>query len=285
VSRWFPEQLHIELAPDQVVVERRTMALSLTGLRPRRQQRQVLATGAAAGRGAWTGALRGLATALAEQGGGRCAVTVILANSLVRYALVPRSDLLNVEQEAAVLQHCFNEIYGPASEHWALRISAAPGLPLQVASGVDRALLAELRSLFPDDRLRLRSVQPRLMAVCNAHRAALGSRLGTAPAWLLLVEPGNLCLGLIAAGGLARLRGMRCGSDWATELPWVLEREACLAELEEAPGEVLLWQRDGAASPVPDTGALRLRRLLDPQPGPLPAEVAGSEEQLAVAGR
>jgi hypothetical protein len=259
-----------------VVLEHHVVALGLGGLRTRLQQRQVLATGSEAGRGSWREALQVLAAALGEAGSGPCVATAILANSLVRYVLVPGSNLLNPDQAAAVLRHCFQETFGEAAEQWALRISEAPGVPLQVACGIDQELLESLRALFPDRRRRLRSIQPRLMAVCNQHRAALGA----GPAWLLLVEPGHLCLGLIAAGSLVRLRNLRGGDDWAGTLPELLDREACLAELEAAPGELLLWLRDRPVPTVAPDGALRLRLLEDP----LPLEPAAGGGTLAMAG-
>lgn len=275
MSRWFPDRLLVTLAPDQVALEHHAVAPGLGGLRTRLRQRQVLATGSEAGRGAWQGALKVLATALAEHDSGHSTVTVILANNFVRYVLVPRSGLLNQDQAAAVLRHCFDETFGEAAGSWELRVSDAPGMPLQAACGIDRELLDSLRALFPHRQRRLQSIQPRLMAVCNQHRAALGA----GPAWLLLVEPGNLCLGLIAGGGLARLRSLRSGEDWATTLPALLARETCLAELDEAPGELRLWLRDRPAPRLPEIG-VRLQLLEDP----LPPEATAGGGTLAMAG-
>ena len=276
MSRWFPDALQIALAPDQVVVEDLATGWHRLGPKPRILRRQVLPTVGEPGRMDWAGALRVLRRVLEAQDQRYCDVTVILANSFVRYALVPQSNLLSADQETSVLRHCFHEIYGAAAEHWELRLSAASGMPLQPATGVDCTLLDELRTLFPGDRLRLRSIQPRLMAVCNQHRAALSG----GPSWLLLAEPGTLCLGLIADGGLTRLRSMRSGHNWAAELPTVLEREACLAELDETPGDLLLWHRDGPLPDMLDAGSLRLHLLQDP----LPVETAAVSEDLAIAG-
>ena len=276
MSRWFPDSLSIALAPDQVVVERRPAGL-LGRARNRITRRENLAIGSNPLYKGWDKALEVLATVLDTQAGEPHAdVTVILANSLVRYALVPQSNRLSAEQESAVLQHCFHELYGDVVAGWELRLSAASGMDVQPASGVDRTLLEGLRSLISSKRLRLRSIQPRLMAVCNEHRAALGG----AKAWLLLVEPGNLCLGLIERGGLTRLRNLRCGENWAAELPWLLEREVCVAELDEAPGDVLLWHRDGAIPARLSAGSLRLHLLADRRP----IEADAGTDDLAMAG-
>jgi hypothetical protein len=267
----FPDTLRVAFAPDQVVIERRTIKWTLTGVERRLVQREILpVAGRDSGR-VWDEALRVLAAALEGQSGTHIAVTVILANSLVRYALVPQTGHLDPDEEASVLRHCFCEIYGDAAEQWQLRVSPINGRPLQPASGVDQALLASLRRLFTDRRFRLRSIQPRLMAVCSEHRVALGAD----SAWLLLFEPSNLCLGLIAEGRVARLRSLRIGADWAAELPWLLEREAILAELDEAPDDVLLWHRDGVVQTLPATGSLRMHPLQDLQ----------SAEAVAASGK
>ena len=276
MSRWFPDSLRITLATDQVVLEHRTIDLKLSGPVQRLVQRQVLATSCEPRRASWDVTLRVLAGALEAKHERHTIVTVIFGNSLVRYALVPKSNLLGAEEEAGVLRHYFQEIYGQAAEQWELRVSPVAGMPWQPASGVERALLEGLRALFPDNRLRLRSMQPRLMSVCNEH----ASVMGRGPAWLLLVEPGNLCIGLIAGDGLTRLRSLRIGTDWAAELPGLLDREACLAELDEAPGDVLLWSRDAT---IPDTLSAESMRVQLLQDSTL-VEHANGGAVLAVAG-
>jgi hypothetical protein len=260
-----------------VVLEHRTIDLKLSGPVQRLVQRQVLATSSEPRRASWDATLHVLANALEVIREERhTAVTLILGNSLVRYALVPKSNLLSAEEESGVLRHYFQEIYGEAAEQWELRVSPVSGMTWQPASGVERALLDGLRALFPDNRLRLRSMQPRLMSVCNEHCAALGR----GPAWLLLVEPGNLCLGLIAGAGLTRLRSLRIDADWAAELPGLLDREACLAELDEAPGDVLLWSREGIVPATLAEASLRVHLLQDSRPVDLSAGGAA----LALAG-
>lgn len=275
MSRLFPDDLRIDFSPDQVMIEHRTKELTLTGVKEKVVDRQVLATGGEAGQVAWEGSLRSLATALEVQIEQRCTVTVILANSLVRYALVPYTGHLPSEQEALVVRHCFSEIFGEAAEPWEMRVSPPEGMSLQPASAVDRTLLEQLHGLFVPTRFRLRSIQPRLMFTCNEHHSALGKGF----AWLLLVEPGNLCIGLLNGGRLTHLRGLRIGSEWAAELPWLLDREACLAELEESPVDVFLWNREGTGR-APDAIDFRRVHLLA---GPLSHDPVPSGEALAIA--
>jgi len=275
VSRLFPDELRISLASDQLAIERRNIGLTLAGLKARPVARQVLTIGKPAGRGGCEAVLQALTTALEGIDDRRCRASVILGNSFVRYVLVPRSDLLSPEDEASLVRHCFQEVYGEIADQWELRVSPASGLPVQVASGVDRTLLDGLRGVVAAAGVRLQSVQPRLMAVCNEYRMALTAE----PAWLVLVEPGNACLGLVAGGGLTRLRSLRIDSAWASDLPVLLEREACLAELDEMPADVLLWHRDGLASGLPSSASLRIH-VLEDRPAP---DHAVDEAALAMA--
>lgn len=272
MSRLFPDELRISLAPDQVIVERRAV-----GVRTRLLDRQILRAFGTAGRDRHGGALQVMASALATiDDRQRCRVRVVLANSFVRYLLVPQSDRLSAEDEAAVVRHCFQEVYGSAAEHWELRASPAPDVPVRIASGIERSLLDDLRGVVATAGVRLDSIQPRLMTVCNEHRRILDCQR----AWLMLVEPGNLCLGLIDRGNLVRVRSLRVNAHWASDLPALLEREACLAELDESPGDAFLWLRIGTAPNAPLALPLRLQALQDPWP----TEQAAAAGHLAVVG-
>jgi len=275
VSRLFPDELRISLAPDQVIVERRAVGLSLQGLRTRLLDRQILRVFGAGGRDRYGEALQVMASALATiDDRQRCRVRVVLANSLVRYLLVPQNNRLSPEDEAAVVRHCFQEVYGSAAEHWELRASPAPDVPVRIASGIERSLVDDLRGVVATAGVRLDSIQPRLMTVCNEHRRSLDSQR----AWLMLVEPGNLCLGLIDQGELVRVRSLRVDAQWASDLPALLEREACLAELDELPGDAFLWLRIGTAPNEPLALPLRLHALQEQWP----AEQSVAASHLAV---
>ncbi|MBI4998631.1 MAG: hypothetical protein HZC22_17385 [Rhodocyclales bacterium] len=271
MSRLFPDELCISLAPDQVVVERRAVGVSLQGFRTRPLERRILRAFGTAGRDRYSGALQVMAATLADIDDRRhCRARVVLANSLVRYLLVPQSNRLSPEDEAAVVRHCFQEVYGNAADQWELRASPAPDVPVRIASGIERALLDDLRGIVATAGIRLDSIQPRLMTVCNEHRRTLACQ----KAWLILVEPGNLCLGLVDQGSLVRVRGLRIDARWASELPALLEREACLAELDELPGDAFLWLRIGTTPNEPLALPLRLHALQDSWP---------AEQQAAAA--
>jgi hypothetical protein len=96
------------------------------------------------------------------------AVTVIVSNSLVRYALVPWSQHLRAgDEELAFARHIFRDSFGDDAQGWALRLSpGAMGEP-RVASAIDARLVDALKAAFRGTRLRLHSIQPYLMTAHN----------------------------------------------------------------------------------------------------------------------
>jgi hypothetical protein len=232
------ETLQVELAPDQVNLVHSERRLTLRGVRTTVWNEWLAAAPAVAEAAPWRGAVQALATALQAQAGHAARARVVLSNRLVRYALVPWSDALgDAEEEAAFARHCFERLYGEAAAQWELRVSdERDGLP-KLASAVDAALPGALREVFAAAGVRLDSIQPGLMAVCNDYRRRLRGR----SAWLAMLEPGGLFLALLHQGRWARARSMRIGPAWRVELARILEREAYLADPEAAARDVFVW--------------------------------------------
>ena len=190
------------------------------------------------------------------------AARVILSSRLVRYLLVPWSEaLVDAEEEAAFARHCFARVYGEAAGEWDIRVGDEREGAQRLACAVDAALPEALRAAFVAAHVRLDSIQPNLMAVCNEYRGRLRRR----HAWLALLEPGSLCLARLDQGRWTRLRSMRIGPGWRAELPRILEREACLAGAGEAPRDVFLWASGLAAVKLPEGGPWQFHLLAKPQ--------------------
>jgi hypothetical protein len=140
---------------------------------------------------------------------------VVVSNLWVRYGVVPWSDTLTSEQER--LAHArirLAETYGNTGQDWRVALSdAAPG-EARVASAIPEALLSELRSMLDAHRVRMLSVQPRLIAAYNRCRTALPERSG----WFVNIEPGALSAACLGPRGWDRVYSARIGTDWATEL-------------------------------------------------------------------
>ena len=116
------------LFPERVVAKVGASEVSLNG--------ETIPCDPAYGAEPWQGALAALAAQRFES---PCKVTVVLANSLVRYAIVPWSEGLETpEEEDAYVRHHFAKVYGERARDWELRASEAVGAGPRLASAVDR---------------------------------------------------------------------------------------------------------------------------------------------------
>lgn len=231
-------ELCIVIHPGQLVMHQATTRLTPRGLRRDTRVTSRIPCGPGGGDVSSSGAIGLLEAALPFYAQRNMKATVILSNHFVRYALVPWCENLNGEkEEMAYAKHCFGELYGDVADAWELRLSldkvGAPAL----ASAVDKKLLDELRRLLGDAGVRIKSIQPHLMAVHNICYDSLRGR----SAWLALMEPGNLCLAMLQKGRWEWMKKMRIGETWREELPMILEREECLAGADAAVDEVLIW--------------------------------------------
>lgn len=185
--------------------------------------------------------LMALEAALPPAAGKKTAATLVLSNHFSRYMLVPWSEALSGDQERmAYAEHCFRELYGDAASQWEVRLSPDRDGAAQLSSAVDRRLLAAVREIFARKGMVVASIQPHLMAAYN-HAYPLLQRCN---AWLGIVEPGVLFLGLLNKGQWKRVRSIRIGDDWQAELPKLLERESCFAGAAANASEVLLVAPD-----------------------------------------
>lgn len=253
------DELRVVLAPDQVVLVRLGWTLTRRGP-ARRVEAKIVVDCAPAGDGeaSWEEAIKTLEAELPRMLVRKSAATVILSNHFVRYTLMPWSDgLSSAAEEEGYARHCFRQVYGAAAEQWELRLNPEPAGQPQLASAVDKRLLAALRAVFERKGVALASVQPRLMAAFNHCQPTLEKRSG----WFVLYEPGCLCLALLQHGRWASVRTMRIGSDWRDTLSTVLDREIYLAEAGTATKEVYLWAPELGKAELPENGRWKIHNL------------------------
>lgn len=216
----------------------------------------------------WQAAVDALPGILDRAGNGRPAVTVVVANEFVRYALLPWSAAIRREAEwLAYARHRYGTIHGAVTEGWFIRIApAAHNLP-RLAAAIDSALLGALRdAVYPYGPLV--SVQPYLMAAYNHAQAALKH----AASWLVIEEPDRLTLALVDGGVWRAVRTRRKEANWRIALPGLLDRESALLGLEAPCTEVTVCGETGFEEET--RGAYRMRGL---------ALAPAGDEQTALA--
>jgi hypothetical protein len=204
---------------------------------------------------AWQRALAALEPLLGEQAPGT-RVHVTLSNSLVRYALVPSQPQLARAAQDAYVRDCFGQLYGEAAASWDICTAAAPGTA-RVASAIDAGLAGELAAACARAGTTLASLRPLLSTVVARWRGALRGRCF----WLVLAEPGMLCLALAERRHWRVLRTVRAGGDWLDGLAVLLEREILLAGVQADVEKLFLWAPELAGDAPADVGHWPVTRL------------------------
>ncbi len=256
-----PDQLGIALFPQRLLLVR-----SSGGLRRRLVHKEALAFAPAqAGVPAWQAATDALAQIISTTALPRAQVKLILSNHFVHYLVIPwRDGLSNQEEEWAYARHCFERVHGSDAAHWKLRLcSDTPGEP-RLACAVEPALIEALRAHLGPLGRRYRSLQPHLMASFNSCRA----QIGKGPTWLVVAEPGLLCLALLQDGRWHSINRVKVGPDWLNELPRLLEREEYLLEGARPCLDVVLIAPDAMQALALPAGKWRFKT-------PMPALLAG----------
>lgn len=128
-----------------------------------------------------------------------CQLRVVIANQFVRYALVPWSDtVLGNKARLAVAQALLRSSLGEQVDQFEIALDDATFGKNGLAAGVHRGLLDGLRQTAKLRRLRLGSIQPRLVSDLLAHRALSNEACFAFPdhGWLTLIglQDGNPCL-------------------------------------------------------------------------------------------
>ena len=225
------DRVAIALAPDRVAGVR-----VRRGFEQKIVAKQLVSCVPGASRHAWEGAVNVLPELLNEIGSESAAATLILSNSFVRYAVVPWSENLSTpKDEMAFARHCLSAIYGDAVNDWELRLSPGGVGEPRIASAVDRSLLQSVRGAVAKSRLRVRSIQPFLMAAFNRWQRDLDSD----NCLFLVVESGQYACAAIRNAQWHALHSGTVNGDLAAELPHVLNRESLWADMPDRPAAFL----------------------------------------------
>ncbi len=252
------DELNIVLAPERVALLRTERTLTMQGYhRSVRASKVCPCENEGGGEMPWSRAIDTLGTALPSIIVRKMDVNVILSNHFMHYTLVPWFDKLSDEEEMVLAQHYFSETYGSAADSLSVRVSPGRAGTAALASAVDTRLLDDLNGLLGRMRLNIKSIQPHLMVAYNSCSESLSGR----SAWIVLLEPGSLCLSVLRKGQLVWIRKLRLEGDWHNELPPILEREAYLADTDVAMDEVFLWAPHLDEPHIPEGWRWKIRQL------------------------
>lgn len=213
---WRNRELRIGLAPERVYVSG-AKSLDLP-----------------AGDGGWQAAVQALPEILKGRSG---LASLVLADQLVRYALLPHNETLkSAEQWTALARHRFTVLHGPRADEWQVNIAATAPHGPRLACAVDKPLLFALIEIFRKSGVKLGSVQPFLVAAFNRIRR----RVGNGSCWIVVEEPGRLTLALIQRGAWVAIRARRSDAQWRKALGEILERESAFLGLSQPVTRVIV---------------------------------------------
>jgi hypothetical protein len=235
------DRLLVSLSPKSVSWVRLSGTFS-----PRVIAKRTLAVSGEAALEPWQGAVAVLQEEAEQLRRERLAITIVLSNHFVRYAVVPPPDRSASADEAlALARFHFSRIHGDRAAGWDVRLATGGGAKPTLASAIDKALLDALKATFPArGRAKLVSVQPYTMSAFNCWRR----KIGREGAWLLLVEPGMACVAMIAGNEWVTIHNVRSGYAGSENWPALLDREKHRVSVAEVPRTVLARSAIGASS-------------------------------------
>jgi hypothetical protein len=225
----------------------------------------------------YEGTLKVLETVLSELTKMPAFAQVILSNHFMNYAMVEMNQSLNGEaEELAYAKHCFSQLFGSTAADWEFRLNHDHAGDQQLASAVNALFLQNIRAVFARANVKLESIQPYLMAAYNNCHSDLQNQ----DAWLVLVEHGSLCIGLVRQGHWSSVRTLNVGNDWHEQLNKILDRESFLSEIDISTDTIFLWAPEYIRVDLPKSIRWKIRKL---KPGIRASFAADFEEQYAIA--
>ena len=209
MSPLWRDEIGLFLAPKRIVLARMKR-----GIRPVNVAERTVAveTGEAH---SWDAAIETLDVSLEDPSWHRANLRLIVADNFARYAIVPWSDNLSNEDER--IQHarlCMANTFGDVVSQWTVTVSDAPPGSSQVACAIPTALLERIRALAELRDLKIKSVQPQLIAAFNGWR----NQLPRGDAWFVTIDEGSLAAAHFTATQWDCVRSVRIGADWEVEL-------------------------------------------------------------------
>ena len=191
------DRLTLFVHPQRVVIERQPWRGTIS-------QQQADVALPVAGEADWQPALTAAETLLKAHGQRGAVLRIVVADHFVRYALLPWSDVLVTRKaRQGMALALLKNALGDKANALEIAIDRPAFARNGIAAGIDRQLLADLRVTAKVQRLRLNSLQPRLIAELAARRKDLGN------GWFACIDHGWLTLAGLRSGDIGCLHNHR----------------------------------------------------------------------------
>lgn len=228
------ERVSITLAPQRVTLLRYSR-----GIKPACKDHKSIECVPRGDGPAWQGTLEALREALAHPNTGAGDAGVVLSNHFVRYLVLPWNPALaGGREERAFAAARFQQVYGEVARTWTVRLSHGKAGAPSLAAAVEQVFLDAIKATLDNSPLRLRSLQPALMAAFNAAARTVASNC-----WIAIAEPGRLVLGLQRGGQWKSLRSRPLNGE-TVSLAELIDQELLLLGIEPG-GEKIYVQQSG----------------------------------------
>ena len=191
------DRLTLFVHPQRVVLERQPWRGTVN-----RQQADVALP--VAGEADWQPVLTAAEALLKACGQRGAALRIVVADHFVRYALLPWSDVLVTRKaRQGMALALLKNALGDKANTLEIAIDRPAFARNGIAAGIDRQLLASLRAAAKEQRLRLNTLQPRLIAELAGRRKQLDD------GWFACIDRGWLTLAGLRNGDISCLHNHR----------------------------------------------------------------------------
>ena len=140
---------------------------------------------------------------------------VVLADSWVRYGLVPAPAVsLDADGRLSHARYVLADIFGDSLADWTVTLTDVPPGKPYLACATPAPLRTELEDVLSAAQLRLTSLQPQLVVSFNAWRR----HLPTEECWFVSIDEGSLAAVQVVNGSWNRVHTARLSAQWTVEL-------------------------------------------------------------------
>lgn len=233
MSPLWREQIRISLSPSHVALLRFGK-----GVKPRITAKIAVTCPADADATPWSSAMTVLDGLLNKPKWQRADATVVVSNGFARFQLLPWNEhIVGEEEQRSFARHKMAAVYGDSSE-WEIRIAEGNAGTENLACGMHQKLLGSITACCNKHGVRLRSLQPYLMAAYNRVRPELAQ----GNIWFAVAEPERVCIMRLENGAWLSIHCRSLNTDdTLAALVTVIEREQQLAGLNEQTDRTFLY--------------------------------------------